>query len=67
LFASQIAKTRGAIVIGTTSTAEKAALAKAHGADHIINYHEEDTVKRVLELTDGQGVEAVFDGVGKDT
>jgi len=67
LLAAQIAKTRGAIVIGTTSSAEKAKLAKAHGADHVINYREEDTVKRVLELTDGQGVEAIFDGVGKDT
>lgn len=67
LVAAQIAKSRGATVIGTTSTAEKAELAKAHGADHVINYREEDTVKRVLEITNGQGVEAVFDGVGKDT
>ena len=67
LAASQIAKTRGAIVIGTTSTEEKAELAKAHGADHVIIYRKEDTVQRVLEITNGEGVEAVFDGVGKDT
>jgi NADPH:quinone reductase len=62
-----LAKARGATVIGTTSTAEKAKLAKDHGADHVILYKEEDTVKRVQEITNGQGVEAVFDGVGKDT
>ncbi|KAF8215804.1 NAD-P-binding protein [Mycena galopus ATCC 62051] len=58
---------RGATVIGTTSTQEKAELAKANGADHVILYKEEDTVQRVLELTNGVGVNAVFDGVGKDT
>jgi NADPH:quinone reductase-like Zn-dependent oxidoreductase len=58
---------RGATVIGTTSTEEKAKLAKAHGVDHIIIYRNEDTVKRVLELTNGEGVEASYDGVGKDT
>lgn len=63
----QLAKARGATVIGTTSTAEKAKLAKDHGADHVILYKDEDTVKRTMEITNGQGVEAVFDGVGKDT
>ena len=63
----QYAKYRGATVIGTTSTPEKAALAKAHGADHVILYRDEDTVQRVLEITNGEGVHAVFDGVGKDT
>ncbi|KAJ7597728.1 hypothetical protein C8J56DRAFT_920793 [Mycena floridula] len=57
----------GATVIGTTSTKEKAELAKAHGADHVILYPVENTVDRVLEITNGAGVEAVFDGVGKDT
>ncbi|TEB38776.1 NAD(P)-binding protein [Coprinellus micaceus] len=56
-----------ATVIGTTSTPEKAELAKAHGADYVILYKSEDTVKRVLEITNGQGVDAIFDGVGKDT
>ncbi|KAH8110683.1 NAD-binding protein [Phellopilus nigrolimitatus] len=67
LIFAQIAKARGATVIGTTSSAEKAALAKAHGADHVILYPVENTVERVLALTNGEGVHAVFDGVGKDT
>ncbi|GJE89495.1 quinone oxidoreductase [Phanerochaete sordida] len=61
------AKSRGATVIGTTSTPAKAALARAAGADHVVLYTQEDTVQRVLELTGGEGVHAVFDGVGKDT
>jgi NADPH2:quinone reductase len=67
LIAAQYAKYKGATVIGTTSTDAKAELAKKHGADHVILYTKEDTVKRVLEITNGVGVEAVFDGVGKDT
>lgn len=67
LLLTQLAKNVGATVIGTTSTAAKAELAKANGADHVILYPVEDTVKRVLELTNGVGVDAVFDGVGKDT
>lgn len=61
------AKSRGATVIGTTSTPEKAELAKSYGADHVILYTKENTVQRVLEITNGEGVHAVFDGVGKDT
>lgn len=64
---AQLLKARGAIVIGTTSTKEKAALAKSHGADHVILYKDENVVERVLEITKGEGVHAVFDGVGKDT
>ncbi|TBU61183.1 NAD(P)-binding protein [Dichomitus squalens] len=67
LIFAQLIKARGATVIGTTSTPEKAALAKAHGADHVILYTKEDLVQRVLELTNGEGVHAIFDGVGKDT
>ncbi|KAL4067285.1 hypothetical protein V8B97DRAFT_2062609 [Scleroderma yunnanense] len=63
----QLAKSRGAIVIGTTSTKEKGEYAKKNGADHVILYKEEDTVARVLEITNGEGVHAIFDGVGKDT
>jgi len=63
----QYAKFKGATVIGTTSTKEKATLAKAHGADHVILYTEEDTVKRVLEITNNEGVHAIFDGVGAAT
>ncbi|KIK62958.1 hypothetical protein GYMLUDRAFT_242041 [Collybiopsis luxurians FD-317 M1] len=67
LIMCQLAKHIGATVIGTTSTKEKAELAKKHGADHVILYKDEDTVKRVLEITNGVGVDAVYDGVGKDT
>ncbi|KAH0837901.1 hypothetical protein J3R83DRAFT_6131 [Lanmaoa asiatica] len=67
LLFSQLAKSRGATVIGTTSTEEKAAIAKQNGADHVIIYKKENTVQRVLEITNGEGVHAVFDGVGKDT
>ena len=61
------AKSRGATVIGTTSSPWKAELARSYGADHVILYNKENTVDRVLEITNGQGVHAVFDGVGKDT
>lgn len=67
LLMCQLGKYRGATVIGTTSTKEKAELAKAHGADHVIIYREENTVQRVLEITNGEGVHGIFDGVGKDT
>lgn len=63
----QYAKYKGATVIGTTSTKEKAELAKSLGCDHVILYKDEDVVKRVLEITNGLGCEAIFDGVGKDT
>ncbi|KAF8899277.1 hypothetical protein BD779DRAFT_1666974 [Infundibulicybe gibba] len=67
LLFAQLARHIGATVIGTTSTKEKAEIAKANGADHVILYPVEDTVQRVLEITNGEGVHAVFDGVGKDT
>ncbi|KAJ8691639.1 NADPH:quinone reductase [Pleurotus ostreatus] len=67
LLLTQYAKHIGATVIGTTSTPEKAALAKINGADYVILYKNENTVQRVLELTNGEGVDAIFDGVGKDT
>ena len=67
LLHSQLCKARGATVIGTTSTPEKAELAKAHGADHVILYKSEDVVQRVLELTGGLGAHVIYDGVGKDT
>lgn len=66
LFA-QLARRVGATVIGTTSTFEKAKFAKENGVDHVILYTQEDTVARVLELTNGEGVDAIFDGVGKTT
>jgi NADPH2:quinone reductase len=46
---------------------EKAALAKAHGAAHVINYNTEDIVQRVIEITGGAKVPVVYDSVGKDT
>ncbi|KAG6831968.1 hypothetical protein H0H87_003303 [Tephrocybe sp. NHM501043] len=67
LLMAQLGRHRGAIVIGTTSTSQKAELAKKNGAAHVILYKDEDTVARVLEITNGEGVEGVFDGVGKDT
>ena len=67
LLLAQLIKMKGGIVIGTTSTPEKAEIAKKHGADHVILYKSEDVVKRVLEITEGEGVHAIFDGVGLDT
>ena len=67
LIAVQWAKLLGLRVIGTVSTLEKAAMAKAHGCDEIILYRQEDVVARVRELTDGEGVTTVYDTVGKDT
>ena len=65
--ACQWAKALGATVIGTVSNDAKAALARAHGCDHVILYSREDVAKRVREVTNGQGVAVVYDGVGKDT
>ena len=67
LIACQWAKALGAVVIGTVSTEAKAALARQHGCDHVIFYTREDVAKRVRELTGGEGVAVVYDGVGKDT
>lgn len=67
LIVSQWAKLLGLTVIGTVSSEEKAAVARAHGCDHIIFYKREDVPKRVRELTNGVGVSVVFDSVGKTT
>ncbi|GGA81468.1 quinone oxidoreductase [Brucella endophytica] len=67
LIAGQWAKHLGATVIGTASSPEKIELAKANGYDHVINYRTENFVERVKALTGGQGVEVVYDSVGKDT
>lgn len=67
LIAVQWAKLLGLRVIGTVSTEEKAAIAKAHGCDEIIFYRKEDVSARVKQLTDGEGVTTVYDTVGKDT
>jgi NADPH2:quinone reductase len=65
--ACQWANALGVKLIGTVSSAEKAAHAKALGAWEIIDYSKEDVAKRVLELTNGKKVSVVYDGVGKDT
>ncbi len=67
LLAVQIAKLIGLRVIGTVSSEEKAAKARAMGCDEIIFYRREDVAARVKELTGGEGVQTVFDSVGKDT
>jgi NADPH2:quinone reductase len=67
LIACQWAKALGATVIGTVSSEAKATLARAHGCDHIVYYSHEDVAQRVREITHGEGVAVVYDGVGKDT
>ncbi len=67
LIACQWARALGATIIGTVSSAEKAALAKAHGCTHVINTKTEDFVARVSEITNGQLCDVVYDSVGHDT
>lgn len=67
LIACQWAKALGATVIGTVGSAAKGELAKAHGCDHVINYRTENFTQRVRDITGGEGVPVVYDGVGKDT
>ena len=62
--AVQIAKHLGAEVFATISSPEKAEMAKSFGADHCVNYRETDFAEEVLKLTDGAGVDAVFDTIG---
>ena len=63
----QWAKALGGMVIGTVGSAEKAEIAKAKGAAHVINYREEDFAARVKEITKGELCDVVYDGVGKAT
>lgn len=63
----QMAKLSGARVIGTVSTEEKEKMARSVGADEIIRYREEDFEAEVKRMTDGRGVDAVYDSVGRDT
>ena len=65
--ASQWAKQLGAIVIGIVSSDEKAKLATAQGCDHIIMADDDDVPGKVRSLTNGEGVAAVYDSVGRDT
>lgn len=63
----QWCKALGATVIATVGSEAKAAIARDLGADHVILYGQEDVAARVAEITGGQGVAVVYDGVGKDT
>lgn len=67
LLLCQIAKMRGATVIGTAGTEEKAQLAKSAGADEVILYTEKDFVAETKRITGGEGVHVVYDSVGKST
>ncbi len=67
LIACQWAKALGYQLIGTAGSDAKCALAKEHGAAHVINYAKEDFAARVKEITGGKGVKVVYDSVGKDT
>lgn len=67
LIVAQWAKLLGLRVIGTVSSDAKAEVAFAHGCEHVINYSQEGVAERVRELTEGRGVDVVFDSVGKDT
>ena len=66
LIACQWAASLGATVIGTVGSAGKALIARAHGCAHVINYREEDFVTMVKAYTKGQGVDVVYDSIGKD-
>jgi NADPH2:quinone reductase len=67
LLLTQIAKRRGARVIGTVSTEEKATLAREAGADHVIRYTTQDFEAEVKRLTEDRGVQVVYDSVGRTT
>ncbi|HQZ05219.1 MAG TPA: quinone oxidoreductase [Burkholderiaceae bacterium] len=67
LIACQWARAMGVTMIGTVSTDEKAAAAKANGCAHTIVTTREDIAARVREITEGKGVPVVYDSVGKDT
>ena len=67
LIACQWLKALGVTTIGTAGSEEKMALAKAHGADHVINYSSGGFVEKVKAITGGKGVPVVYDSVGKST
>ncbi len=67
LIACQWARAMGLQLIGTAGSDAKCALAKEHGASHVINYATEDFLARVKDITGGKGVKVVYDSVGKDT
>jgi NADPH2:quinone reductase len=67
LIACQWARALGVAMIGTVGSEEKAALAKAHGCTHVINYKTQDFVAEVKAITGGTGVPVVYDSIGNDT
>jgi len=67
LLAGHWMKSLGATTIGTAGGAEKCALARANGYDHVIDYQSQDFAEEVMKLTDGAGVNVVYDSVGRDT
>ena len=67
LILCQWAKHKGATVIGTVGNDKKAAFAAAHGCDHTIVYTRDDFAESVREITEGKGVDVVYDAIGKDT
>ncbi|MBL8288029.1 MAG: quinone oxidoreductase [Rubrivivax sp.] len=67
LIACQWARALGLQLIGTAGGPAKCALAREHGAAHVIDYKSEDFVARVKEITGGKGVKVVYDSIGKDT
>ncbi len=64
---TQLAKLGGAMVIATVGSKEKAEIARSRGADHVILYRDTDFREEVMKITGGQGVDVVYDAVGKDT
>ena len=67
MIACQWAASLGATVIGTVGSAGKALIARSHGCTYVINYREEDVVAKVKDYTKGEGVDVVYDSIGKDT
>ena len=67
LLLGQWLKSLGATAIGTAGSPDKAAIAKANGYTHVIDYRAEDFVARVKEITGSRGCDVVYDSVGKDT
>ena len=63
----QWAKTLGCKIIGTVGTDEKISKARKYGYDHIINYNKDNFSEKVLEISNGNGIPVVYDGVGKNT
>ncbi|KAL3228958.1 putative quinone oxidoreductase [Nakaseomyces bracarensis] len=63
----QLISKRGAHVIAVSSSDEKLQLAKGYGAEFLVNYNKDDILERIMEITDGKGVHAAFDSIGKDT